>query len=375
MKVLAVIGTRPEAIKMAILIKTLRKNKIKCDICSTGQHKEMLDQVLNLFELTPRYDLKLMNTKGGIIHLISEAVHEISKVLIEYKPDMILVHGDTASTLAGTLAAFYLKIPIAHIEAGLRTGNLSSPWPEEGNRRAVSSLATLHFAPTEESKKNLIKENIRFNNIFITGNTVIDSLKFISEQLDLDKEKTFHLEKKFNFLPNKRMILVTCHRRENIDSGINEIFEAINEVAIKRNDIIIVFPVHLNPQVQSYAKKILDKTPNIFLIPPQEYIDFIYLMKKSYLILSDSGGIQEEAPSLGKPVLLLRETSERPEAVMAGTVKLVGNNKKKILAEIDHLLDNQEAYGIMSNIKNPYGDGLASERIAHEIFNQLIKVN
>ncbi|WP_371926470.1 non-hydrolyzing UDP-N-acetylglucosamine 2-epimerase [Chromobacterium sp. IIBBL 290-4] len=367
MKVLTIFGTRPEAIKMAPLVHELSAHEdIESRVCVTAQHREMLDQVLSLFNIQPEYDLDIMRkgqTLTGIINTITE---KLANILEEFKPDYILVHGDTATTFAASLAAYFQKIPIGHVEAGLRTGDMYSPWPEEGNRRLTGALSELHFAPTREARKNLELENIDPSKIFVTGNTVIDALFVISRKLQSDHMLREKIEEKFSFLrQNHQMVLVTAHRRENFGNGILEICKAIKALAIKYPGIDFVYPVHPNPNIQNPAKKHLDGVSNIHLIEPQDYLPFVYLMNRSTLMLTDSGGIQEEAPSIGKPVLVLRDTTERPEAVLAGTVRLVGANSHTIIEATTNLLDNPTEYLAMAQASNPYGDGKASHYIVN----------
>lgn len=373
-KVLIVFGTRPEAIKMAPLVKEFEKNKAHFDlkVCVTAQHREMLDQVLSMFEIEPNYDLNIMSPGQDLYDVTSNVLLGMKRVLSEFQPDVVLVHGDTTTTSAASLAAFYQKIAIGHVEAGLRTGNLYSPWPEEANRQITGVLANYHFAPTVTSQHNLLIESKAASNILVTGNTVIDALFLalakIEESEEL-KQKIYKGFQKFNLDPNRleKIILVTGHRRENFGQGFINICEALKELALKNTDIDIVYPVHLNPNVQKPVKEILSNVSNVHLIDPLEYESFIYLMNQSYFIITDSGGVQEEAPSLGKPVLVMRDTTERPEAVEAGTVKLVGTDSQKIIDEAQKLLDNAQEYQVMSQAHNPYGDGKASQRIVHFI--------
>ncbi|MBC3765781.1 non-hydrolyzing UDP-N-acetylglucosamine 2-epimerase [Neptunicella marina] len=367
-KVLLVFGTRPEAIKMAPLALVLKQQKeLNVEVCVTAQHREMLDQVLSLFELTPDYDLNLMKPGQDLYDITTKVLLGLRDVLTQSNPDLVLVHGDTTTTFAASLAAFYQKIAVGHVEAGLRTGNLLSPWPEEANRSLTGRITQLHFAPTEQAKQNLLVENIAEDTIFVTGNTVIDALLKVEEKINQDNELEKSLSDKFPFLDlNKKMILVTGHRRESFGGGFERICSAIKELA-DRDDVQVIYPVHLNPNVQEPVDRILGKSNNVHLIPPQDYLPFVYLMTRSYLILTDSGGVQEEAPSLGKPVLVMRDTTERPEAVKAGTVKLVGTDTNKILQEASHLLDDKSQYEVMSFAHNPYGDGKACERICEII--------
>lgn len=373
MRLLIVFGTRPEAIKMAPLIKRLRDNaKFEVKVCVTAQHRQMLDQVLQLFEINPDFDLNLMREGQSLTQLTCSILQNLEGILINYKPDWVLVHGDTTTTLGASLAAHYQKVNVAHVEAGLRTHNLYSPWPEEANRQITGRLAGLHFAPTEQSRNNLLLEGVATSNIHVTGNTVIDALLDVDRRLETDTEMQGRIAAHFPFLnPCKRLILVTGHRRENFGVRSENICKALKELS-KELDVQIIYPVHLNPQVQEPVNRILSGVKNVHLISPQDYLPFVYLMKRSYLILSDSGGIQEEAPSLGKPVLVLRETTERPEAVVAGTVKLVGTNTTAIINSTRELLEDRSAYELMARAHNPYGDGLACERIM-QIFECLMK--
>lgn len=368
-KILIVFGTRPEAIKMAPLIKVF-KNKIShfdTQVCVTAQHRKMLDQVLDIFEIIPDYDLNIMKPGQDLYDVTSNILLKLKPILEGFKPDLVLVHGDTATTFATTLACYYQKIKIGHVEAGLRTGDLYSPWPEEGNRRLTSILTNYHFSPTENSRKNLIKEGLDESSIFITGNTVIDALKLVVSRIATDKTLELSIQKKilqsgFKDL-NSKFILVTGHRRENFGQGFLNICEALKVLAKNNPDINILYPVHLNPNVRLPVNKLLSNVENIKLVEPYQYEEFVYLMNQSYLILTDSGGIQEEAPSLGKPVLVMRDTTERPEALEAGTVKLVGCEKENIVKEVQRLLDNRDEYQRMSRASNPYGDGSASINI------------
>lgn len=366
-KVLLVFGTRPEAIKMSPIANILALTEtIDCKICVTGQHKEMLEQVLELFEITPDYDLSIMKANQDIFSITSGILSGLKEVLSLESPDLVLVHGDTATTLAASLACYFMKIKVGHVEAGLRTGNIYSPWPEEGNRKLVGSIANFHFAATDAAKNNLIAENIDSQSIFVTGNTVIDALLYISTQLDAQDNLTKY-RRQFSYLQGKSFILVTGHRRENLDSGFENICLALLEISKKYPNINIVYPVHMNPRVKNFTDDYLKDVENIYLIEPQEYVPFIYLMKESLFILTDSGGIQEEAPALGKPVLLMRETTERPEAVNAGTVKLVGTDIDKILHYAGMLIEDKVFYQKMSLASNPYGDGKAAKAILASI--------
>lgn len=365
MKVLTVFGTRPEAIKMAPLaIKLNSDARFESRLCVTAQHREMLDQVLGLFELVPDYDLDIMKPGQGLTEVTANILKGLKEVYKDFKPDIVLVHGDTATTFAASLAAYYQQIPVGHVEAGLRTGDLYSPWPEEGNRKLTGVLSSLHFAPTETSKQNLLKEHVQPENITVTGNTVIDALLEVIKKLDTDTDLAGSLKEKFPFLDqNKKMVLVTGHRRESFGGGFERICKALATIANNYPDIQIVYPVHLNPNVQEPVNRLLNKSDNIHLIEPQDYLPFVYLMNQSSIILTDSGGIQEEAPSLGKPVLVMRDTTERPEAVEAGTVKLVGTKVDVLVEAISELLDNNVIYDAMSVAHNPYGDGQACKRI------------
>jgi UDP-N-acetylglucosamine 2-epimerase (non-hydrolysing) len=368
-KVMLVFGTRPEAIKMAPLVKEFQKSPdFETVVCVTAQHRQMLDQVLNLFDITPDYDLDVMKPGQDLYEVTSNIILGLKPVLAEAKPDIVLVHGDTATTMATSIAAFYQQITVAHVEAGLRTHNIYSPWPEEGNRQVTGRLATYHFAPTDESRANLLKENVDDTNVIVTGNTVIDALLSVVSKIESDKalEQTLVAtiaDKGYVVNRSKRLILVTGHRRENFGQGFLNICEGLKSLALEYPDVDIVYPVHLNPNVQKPVNEILSDVDNVFLIDPLDYEPFVYMMYNSHFILTDSGGIQEEAPSLGKPVLVMRDTTERPEALEAGTVKLVGTDKDKIISECKILLENEEAYKVMSKSHNPYGDGKACERI------------
>lgn len=371
-KVLLVFGTRPEAIKMAPLAIALKalNNEFETKVCVTGQHREMLDQVLSLFELEPDFDLNLMKPGQTLADITSGVLKGLNEVFATWLPDIILVHGDTATTFAASLAAYYHKVQVGHVEAGLRTGNIYSPWPEEANRKLTSVLTTYHFAPTQTSYDNLIKENIDSTNIVITGNTVIDALLTVKEKVETDQGMQAQFAQQFDFLDaSKKLILVTGHRRENFGQGFEDICLALANIAQKNPEVQIVYPVHLNPNVQKPVNELLSGIDNIKLIEPQDYLPFVYLMNKSYLILTDSGGIQEEAPSLGKPVLVMRDTTERPEAVSAGTVKLVGTNPVVIEDSVQELLEDQDLYKKMTEAHNPYGDGTACQQIINFLKN------
>ncbi len=372
LKVLTVFGTRPEAIKMAPLVLALQDDeRFQSVLCVTGQHREMLDQVLSLFALVPDYDLNIMKAGQDLTDVTAGILQGMRGVLAEAKPDLVLVHGDTATTFAATLAAYYQKIPVGHVEAGLRTGNLYSPWPEEANRKLTGTLATLHFAPTQRSVDNLLAEGIAGESVHITGNTVIDALLRVVERFDKDSDLADSLAGQFSFLSSDRhMVLVTGHRRESFGGGFERICEALNRTARAFPDVDIVYPVHLNPNVREPVNRLLSGLDNVHLIEPLGYLPFVYLMSRSYLILTDSGGIQEEAPSLGKPVLVMRDTTERPEAVEAGTVELVGTDVEHICDRLRALLTGDEVYQRMSLAHNPYGDGKACRRITAAILSE-----
>jgi UDP-N-acetylglucosamine 2-epimerase (non-hydrolysing) len=371
MKVLTVFGTRPEAIKMAPLVHALAADErfdAKC--CVTAQHREMLDQVLELFSIVPDYDLDLMKPGQTLNDVTARILIELKPVLEAFKPDVVLVHGDTATTFAASLAAYYEQIPVGHVEAGLRTGNIYSPWPEEANRRLTGTLTKYHFAPTETSKHNLLKENFAEEDISVTGNTVIDALLLVKEKIETDAALNQELSEQFPFLDDsKKLILVTGHRRESFGGGFERICEALAITAKQHPQAQILYPMHLNPNVREPVNRILSDVNNVHLIEPQQYLPFVYLMTRANIILTDSGGIQEEAPSLGKPVLVMRDTTERPEAVAAGTVKLVGTDVDKIVSNLHVLLTNKDAYQEMSFAHNPYGDGQACQRILNKLIN------
>ncbi|GHA01182.1 UDP-N-acetylglucosamine 2-epimerase (non-hydrolyzing) [Ignatzschineria ureiclastica] len=364
MKVLTIFGTRPEAIKMAPVVKALEAQEgVESRVCVTAQHREMLDQVLMLFEITPDYDLNIMKPGQTLEGITSVILLNLTPILKEFQPDYILVHGDTSTTFAASLAAFYQRIPIGHVEAGLRTYNLYSPWPEEGNRCLTGVLSALHFAPTEDAKANLLKEAVVEERIAVTGNTVIDALLKVVDRLEAPDLKE-EMRVQFPFLKEEgTSILITAHRRENHGEGIINICEAVKHLAERYPQYTFVLPMHLNPNVRQPIKRILGEVGNVSLIEPQDYLPFIYLMKHAKFILSDSGGVQEEAPSLKKPVLVMRDTTERPEAVKAGTVKLVGSNRDNIIKECIRLIENDDYYQQMAQAKNPYGDGRAAEYI------------
>ncbi len=367
-KILIIFGTRPEAIKMAPVVKAFKNdNRFETRVCVTAQHRDMLDQVLDLFEIQPEYDLDIMQKNQGLSGIVCSILTDLEPVLTEFKPDRILVHGDTSTTFSASLAAYFQKIPVAHVEAGLRTHNIYSPWPEEANRKLTACIADLNFAPTATAKQNLLDENMPENNILVTGNTVIDALFHVKETIENDSQLHNQLSGLFPFIdPDKKIVLVTGHRRESFGDGFENICQALKQLA-SRSDVQIIYPVHLNPNVREPVNRILKSVDNIYLIDPLDYLPFVYLMGKSHIILTDSGGIQEEAPSLGKPVIVMRDTTERPEAVEAGTVKLVGADKNKIVNEVNLLMDDRHAYEKMSFSHNPYGDGKASQRIVEGV--------
>ncbi|HGM5491137.1 TPA: non-hydrolyzing UDP-N-acetylglucosamine 2-epimerase [Serratia fonticola] len=374
MKVLTVFGTRPEAIKMAPLVHALAQDDaFESRVCVTAQHREMLDQVLRLFEIVPDYDLNIMKPGQGLSEITCRILEGLKGVLEDFKPDVVLVHGDTTTTMATSLAAFYQRIPVGHVEAGLRTGNLYSPWPEEANRKLTGHLAMYHFSPTENSRQNLLRESLRDDHIFVTGNTVIDALLWVRDRIMHNSELRSSLDQRYPFLDaSKKLILVTGHRRESFGGGFERICSALAEIARQHPDVQVVYPVHLNPNVSEPVNRILKGIDNIILIDPQDYLPFVYLMTRSYLILTDSGGIQEEAPSLGKPVLVMRDTTERPEAVDAGTVQLVGTDVAKIVDAVTRLLTDEGEYHAMSRAHNPYGDGHACQRILEALKNHQV---
>lgn len=371
MKVLTVFGTRPEAIKMAPLVHALTADsRFESKVCVTAQHREMLDQVLELFQINPDFDLNLMKAGQTLNDVTAGILIKLKPVLNEFKPDVVLVHGDTATTFAATLSAYYEQIAVGHVEAGLRTQNIYSPWPEEGNRKLTTALTKYHFAPTETSKDNLLIENTSIEDITVTGNTVIDALLMVQDKIIKDNELKAQLAAQFTMLDSsKKLILVTGHRRESFGSGFENICQALALTAKRYPNAQILYPMHLNPNVREPVNRLLQGIDNIFLIEPQEYLPFIYLMTQAYIILTDSGGIQEEAPSLGKPVLVMRNTTERPEAVSAGTVKLVGTEVKTVTDNINELMDNENTYQTMSIAHNPYGDGNACVKILDALYN------
>jgi len=377
-KILLVFGTRPEAIKMAPLVLAFQRHAhgIEAKVCVTAQHREMLDQVLHIFDIKPDYDLNIMKPGQDLYDVTSNILLGMKEVLTSYKPDMVLVHGDTTTTIATAMSAFYQKIPVGHVEAGLRTGNIYSPWPEEANRKLTGVLTQYHFAPTATSRNNLLKENVNINDIYVTGNTVIDALLWVLDKINstesLKNELSQKIKSEFTgFEDGKEFVLITGHRRENFGQGFLDMCSAIKTLAQKHQNVNFVYPVHLNPNVQKPVLELLSGISNVYLVSPLDYEPFVYLMSKSYLILTDSGGIQEEAPSLGKPVLVMRDTTERPEALDAGTVKLVGTNPNNIIGEVTTLLEDSSCYKSMSQAHNPYGDGKTCEKIIKIIKEQL----
>ena len=384
-KVMLVFGTRPEAIKMAPLVKEFQKQpkRVETVVCVTGQHREMLDQVLKIFDIKPDYDLNIMKQGQDLYDVTARVLTGMRDVLKEVKPDVVLVHGDTTTSTAAALAAFYQQIPVGHVEAGLGTHNIYSPWPEETNRLLTGRLATYHFSPTPLSRNNLIKESVDDRNIIITGNTVIDALYWVVDKIKNNKELDNELEDilskagyDVNRLNNgKKLVLITGHRRENFGDGFINMCTAIKDLTVKYPDLDFVYPMHLNPNVRKPIHEVfgenLSGLKNMFFIEPLEYLSFVYLMEKSSIVLTDSGGIQEEAPGLGKPVLVMRDTTERPEALDAGTVKLVGTDYNKIVNEVSSLIDDKAAYEKMSKAVNPYGDGLACGRIVNALLYRI----
>jgi UDP-N-acetylglucosamine 2-epimerase len=370
MRVLTVFGTRPEAIKLAPVVRAMMADaRVTHATCVSGQHRQMLDQVIEVFGLAPEYDLNIMKPGQSLDYVTAAALQGVGGVMDEFKPDWVIVQGDTATAFSAALAGFYRKVKVAHVEAGLRTGNLYSPWPEEGNRKLIGQITALHFPPTETSADNLRREAVAENIIKVTGNTVIDALQIVAERLASDANLRASFDAKFNYLrAGKRLILVTGHRRENFDGGLERVCTALREIA-ERGDVDILYPVHLNPNVQETAKNVLDHHPAVHLIDPQDYVPFVYLMQRAYIIVTDSGGIQEEAPGLGKPVLVTRDTTERPEAIAAGTARLVGTDAKALVGHVTELLDDPVAYAKMAQAKNPFGDGKASARILNHILD------
>lgn len=372
MRILTVFGTRPEAIKMAPVVHELaREAAIDAKVCVTGQHREMLDQVLDLFEINPDFDLNIMTPGQDVTDITCAILTGMRGIFADFLPDCVLVHGDTATTLAATLAAYYQKVPVGHVEAGLRTGDLYSPWPEEANRKLTSALARLHFAPTETSRQNLLREGVVSTDIVVTGNTVIDALFLVKHKLGADSGLRNRLAAQFPFLSTgRRLVLITGHRRESFGAGFERICKAIAQSAVQFPDADFVYPVHLNPNVREPVNRMLKGRTNVYLVEPLDYLPFVYLMDRSHIILTDSGGIQEEAPSLGKPVLVMRDTTERPEAVEAGTVRLVGTDITAIVSQIALLLTDPSEYRKMSFAHNPYGDGTAGQRIVSQLLRK-----
>jgi len=385
MKILIVFGTRPEAIKMAPLVKLLRSHSSShtIEVCVTAQHREMLDQVLSIFDIEPEYDLDIMMKGQDLYDVTSRVLLGLRSVLSKSKPDLVLVHGDTTTSVASALAAFYERIAVGHVEAGLRTNNIYSPWPEEMNRQITSRIASYHFAPTEVSKMNLIREGIDESKVFVTGNTVIDALHWVIRNIESDTRKLGNIDSSilsagydiFNRInnDNRRLVLITGHRRENFGEGFVNICKAIKILADKYRDVDFLYPMHLNPNVRNPIREVFhdESTSNVFFIEPQEYLQFVRLMSVSTIVLTDSGGIQEEAPGLGKPVLVMRDTTERPEAISAGTVRLVGTTIDNIVNQVSLLLDDANVYQSMSSATNPYGDGTSSDTIL-EIINKIV---
>jgi UDP-N-acetylglucosamine 2-epimerase (non-hydrolysing) len=368
MKILVVFGTRPEAIKMAPVVKRLRAaGKLGARLCVTAQHRQMLDQVLDLFGIRPDYDLDVMEEGQGLTEVTTAVLSGMKGVIEDFRPDRVIVHGDTTTSFVAALAAYYGKIPVGHVEAGLRTGDIYAPWPEEINRKLIGGIADLHFAPTEAARENLLREGVASERIIVTGNTVIDALLEIVGLLRRRPGLKSRFDKKFSFLdPSKKLVLVTGHRRENFGGGFEQICTALKRLA-RRRDVEILYPVHLNPNVQRPVNRMLGGLERVHLVEPQDYLPFVYLMERSYIIITDSGGIQEEAPSLGKPLLVTREVTERPEAVEAGTAFLVGASAGRIVSAAERLLDDWAEYDRMSRAHNPYGDGKASLRIVRRL--------
>ena len=379
MKVMLVFGTRPEAIKMAPLVKGLQAcPDLQTVVCVTAQHREMLDQVLRLFDIVPEHDLNIMKPGQDLFDITGNILHGLKGVFAQERPDLVLVHGDTTTTLATSLAAYYARIAVGHVEAGLRTGNKHAPFPEEMNRKLTGALADIHFAPTPASQANLLREGVAADTIQVTGNTVIDALLAVVDKLRNDRALQAEFAQRFSFLdPKRRLVLVTGHRRENFGEGFQNICNALADIAAEHADVQVLYPVHLNPNVRQPVNDILASRglANVHLIDPVDYLPFVYLMDRAHIIVTDSGGIQEEAPSLGKPVLVMRDTTERPEAVEAGTVQLVGTSREKIVAEARRLLTDEQAYATMSRAHNPYGDGQAVARIVQQILKMQSKGN
>lgn len=376
LKVLSVFGTRPEAIKMAPVVKELERHPVlfSSKVCVTAQHRQMLDQVLSLFKITPDYDLDIMRPGQDLFDVTCNVLQGLKPVLERERPDIVLVHGDTSTTMAAAMAAYYCRIPVGHVEAGLRTHDKFSPFPEEMNRRIAGALTDLHFAPTQASRRNLLDEGVADAAIVVTGNTVVDALLSVSARIEGDAKLAGHLAAQFAFLdPRKRLVLVTGHRRENFGAGFENICAGLADLALRNADVEILYPVHLNPNVQEPVRRLLGggNIGNVHLIEPVDYLPFVYLMNRSYLIITDSGGVQEEAPSLGKPVLVMRDTTERPEAVSAGTVRLVGTDRSALVSQANLLLDDSGVYEAMSKAHNPYGDGSAAAKICATLVSAL----
>ncbi|EDT03057.1 non-hydrolyzing UDP-N-acetylglucosamine 2-epimerase [Burkholderia ambifaria] len=370
-KILLVFGTRPEAIKMAPLVRALKACRdVDAKVCVTAQHREMLDQVLTLFGIKPDYDLNLMRQSQTLTDVTTGILQAIGVVFEDFHPDVVLVHGDTTTTLAVSLAAFYRYLPVGHVEAGLRSGDIWSPWPEELNRRVTDAVSSWHFAPTGQARDNLFSEGIPVGAVVMTGNTVIDALHDVKRMLDHNAELNHTVAAHFPFLePSRRVVLITGHRRESFGEPFRHFCEALCALANRYRDAQFVYPLHMNPNVREPARALLGDVPNIYLIDPQEYLSFVFLMSRAHFIITDSGGIQEEGPALGKPVLVTRETTERPEAIQAGTARLVGTDQERIIWEASRLFDSESAYEEMSRASNPYGDGHASERIVHALLH------
>ncbi len=379
MKVMLVFGTRPEAIKMAPLVKGLQAcPDLQTVVCVTAQHREMLDQVLRLFDIVPEHDLNIMKPGQDLFDITGNILHGLKGVFAQERPDLVLVHGDTTTTLATSLAAYYARIAVGHVEAGLRTGNKHAPFPEEMNRKLTGALADIHFAPTPASQANLLREGVAADTIHVTGNTVIDALLAVVDKLRNDRDLQAEFAQRFSFLdPKRRLVLVTGHRRENFGEGFQNICNALADIAAEHADVQVLYPVHLNPNVRQPVNDILAARglANVHLIDPVDYLPFVYLMDRAHIIVTDSGGIQEEAPSLGTPGMVMRDTTERPEAVEAGTVQLVGTSREKIVAEARRLLTDEQAYATMSRAHNPYGDGQAVARIVQQILKLQSKGN
>lgn len=371
LRFLTIFGTRPEAIKLAPVVLAFAGHKqAEHTLCVTGQHRQMLDQVLKIFGLAPDHDLDIMKPGQDLTHVTTAVLEGLGQVLDQVRPDWVIVQGDTTTAFAASLAAFYRKIRVAHVEAGLRTGNIYSPWPEEMNRKLTGQIATLHFPPTEAAADNLRREGVPEERMLVTGNTVIDALQWVAAKLDADPALSAGFADRFGWLdPTRRLILVTGHRRENFDGGLERVCRALARLG-RRGDVQIVYPVHLNPKVQETAMGVLNGSPAVHLIAPQDYLPFVWLMRRSVLIVTDSGGIQEEAPGLGKPVLVTRDTTERPEAIAAGTARLVGTAEEALVAAATELLDNPAAYAAMAQARNPFGDGTAASRIVARLLQE-----